>query len=62
MKKQMYGIIGLSAAVAVLGGGLAVLKLTDSSDKGGSSSAAVSDDENVTKGEGLVLVVHRTIS
>jgi hypothetical protein len=56
MKKQMYGIIGLSAAVVVLGGGLAVLKLTDSSDKGGSSSAAVSDNENVTKGVGLVLV------
>ena len=31
MKKQMYGIIGLGAAVAVLGAGLAVLKATDKS-------------------------------
>jgi len=55
MKKQMYGIIGLGAAVAVLGGGLAVLKLTDKSDSG-SSSSVVEDAEPQAEGADLVLV------
>ncbi len=55
MKKQMYSIIGLGAAVAVLGGGLAFLKLTDKS--GNDSSSSVTDIENSTKaGADLVLI------
>ena len=55
MKKQMYGIIGLGAAVAVLGGGLAVLKLTDKSGDDNSSSVVEVQDTTVS-GADLVLI------
>ena len=55
MKKQMYGIIGLGAAVAVLGGGLAVLKLTDKSGDDNSSSS-VEFQETTVEGADLVLI------
>ena len=55
MKKQMYGIIGLSAAVVVLGGGLAVLKVTDKSGNDSSSSVTATESaENY--GADLVLI------
>lgn len=54
MKKQMYGIIGLSAAVVVLGGGLAVLKMTDKSDKGAESS--VVEQTTGAAGSGIIIL------
>lgn len=53
MKKQMYGIIGLCSAVAVLGGGLAVLKMLDNS--GGGESSSVVEPTQV-HGSGIVIV------
>ena len=55
MKKQMYGIIGLSAAVVVLGGGLAVLKVTDKSGNDSSSSVTATESA-VAPGADLVLI------
>ena len=42
MKKQVKGIIGLSAVLVVLGGGLAAMKLTEPKDNS-DSSASLSD-------------------
>lgn len=53
MKKSVKGIIGLSAALVVLGGSLAVLKLTEPDDSPDESS--VSDITEVS-GAGVVLV------
>ena len=53
MKKQMYGIIGLCSAVAVLGGGLAVLKISDHSDSDSGSSSVETTQEY---GAGIVIV------
>ncbi len=58
MKKQTSTIIALGAAVAVLGGGLIALKVTDKSDDTSSSSAAVQDTTN--NGADLVLVEDST--
>lgn len=52
MKKQIYGIIGLCSAVAVLGGGLAVLKMSDHSDSGSSSTVETTQEY----GAGIVIV------
>lgn len=59
MKKQLYGIIGLSAAVAVLGGGLAALKLTEKSDSDESSSA-VEMTQAAVEGSGMILIDDNT--
>ena len=53
MKKQMYSIIGLGAAVAVLGGGLIMLKVTD---KSGNDSSSSSVAEETNTGADLVLI------
>ena len=50
----MYGIIGLSAAVVVLGGGLAVLKMTDKSDKDAGSSVVEQTTE--AAGSGIIIL------
>lgn len=58
MKKQIKGIIGLSAVLVVLGGGLAVMKLTESKDDSDSSVsdplADISDSNAV--GKGIILI------
>ncbi|MBQ8296711.1 MAG: DUF4340 domain-containing protein [Ruminococcus sp.] len=52
MKKAVKGIIGLSAALVVLGGGLAALKLTEPEEKTDESSVSSSE----TEGAGITLV------
>lgn len=49
MKNSVKGIIGLSAALVVLGGGVAALMLTDPKDDGGSSEPESSDTEQQIK-------------
>lgn len=49
----MYGIIGLCSAAALLGGGLAVLKMTDNSGGGESSSIT---EPTQAYGSGIVIV------
>lgn len=58
MKKEVKGIIALGGVLAVLGGGLAVMKLTDKSDSESSGSADKSSAETTTvpEGSGKVLV------
>lgn len=56
MKKQVKGLIALGTVTAVLGGGLAILKLTDKSDKDTDSSSTVSEVTTAAAGEGLVLI------
>lgn len=58
MKKAVKGIIGLSAALVVLGGGLAVLKLTEPKETEESSSSASSE----VSGAGITLVKDEVIS
>lgn len=55
MKKQVKGIIGLGAVLVVLGGGLAVLKYTDTDDDTDSSSVSVEMPDQ-QKGSGIILV------
>lgn len=58
MKKTEKGILGLSAALVVLGGGLAVLKLTEKDDNSNTDSS-LSDTETTTEapeGSGLTLI------
>ncbi len=57
MKKSVKGIIGLCAALAVLGGGLAALKLTEPEEKE-ESSVSVEDVE----GAGIVLIKDEEVS
>lgn len=52
MKKAVKGIIGLSAVLVVLGGGLAALKLTEPEDSGDSSSQSSSE----ASGAGITLI------
>lgn len=58
MKKEVKGIIALGGVLAVLGGGLAVMKLTDKSDSESSGSDDKSSVETTTvpQGSGDVLV------
>lgn len=58
MKKAVKGIIGLCAALAVLGGGLAALKLTEPEDGGDSSSQSSSE----VSGAGITLIKDEAIS
>jgi hypothetical protein len=63
MKKQVKGIIGLGAVLAVLGGGLAFLKLTDDTGSDSSDTSSASADPMVTtaaQGAGIVLVEDTT--
>lgn len=60
MKKAAKGIIGLSAALAVLGSGLAALKLTEPKEENQESSSQVS--ENSGAGEAAVLIRDRNIT
>ncbi len=55
MKKQVKGIIGLSAVLVVLGGGLAFLKLTDP-DKDNSSESTDIADPNAPQGADILIV------
>lgn len=52
MKKAVKGIIGLSAALVLLGGGLATLKLTEPNDSGSESDSSSSE----VSGAGVTLV------
>ncbi len=52
MKKAVKGIIGLTAALAVLGGGLAVLKFTEPEDTEESTSSSTSE----ASGSGITLL------
>ncbi|MBE6862519.1 MAG: DUF4340 domain-containing protein [Ruminococcus sp.] len=52
MKKAVKGIIGLTAALAVLGGGLAALKLTEPEDTEESTSSSTSE----ASGSGITLL------
>ncbi len=52
MKKAVKGIIGLSSALVVLGGGLAVLKITEPKEKEEISSSASSE----VSGAGITLI------
>lgn len=59
MKKQVKGIIGLGAVLALLGGGYAALKLTDpdKNNEGTESSSAVSSiDDKEKEGAGTLLI------
>lgn len=58
MKKQVKGIIGLGAVLALLGGGYAALKLTDpdKNKEGESSSAVASIDDEEKEGAGTLLI------
>lgn len=56
MKKQVKGIIGLGAVLVVLGGGLAVMKLTEPKDNS-ESSASLSDISLTSAvGQGIILI------
>lgn len=59
MKKQTTTIIALGAAVAVLGGGLIALKVTDKSDDTDTSTSATAEDSS--KGANLVLIEDNTV-
>lgn len=54
MKKQMYGIIGLSAAVVVLGGGLIALNIADKSVNEDKNPVVEQTTENT--GRGFIIV------
>ena len=58
MKKEVKGIIALGGVLAVLGGGLAVMKLTDKSDSESSGSDDKPSVETTTapEGSGEILV------
>ncbi len=56
MNKTEKGIIGLSAALVVLGGGLAVLKLTEK-DSGSGNESSLSETEPTTEAEGSGLTL-----
>lgn len=58
MKKEVKGIIALGGVLVVLGGGLAVMKLTDKSDSESSDSGNKSSVETTTapEGSGVILV------
>ena len=57
MTKRVKGIIGLSCALAVLGGGLAFLKLTDPDKKGESSESSTSKTAiNETSGADVEII------
>lgn len=57
MTKRVKGIIGLSCALAVLGGGLAFLKLTDPDKNGESSETSVSKTAiDETSGAGVEII------
>ena len=55
MKKQVKGIIGLSAVLVLLGGGFAALKLTDP-DKDKPSESSEVADPNAPKGADIIIV------
>lgn len=56
MKKQVKGIIGLGAVLVVLGGGLAVMKLTEPNDDS-DSKASISDISlSNAVGQGIILI------
>ena len=57
MNKTAKSIIGLGAAVIVLGGGLAALMLTEPKDKENEeNSVSSSEESSVTEGAGIVLI------
>ena len=56
MKKQTNGIIALSAAVVLLGGGLAYLKHTDGSGDSDTSSESSAVTQTAVEGANLVLI------
>ena len=58
MKKEVKGIIALGGVLAVLGGGLAVMKLTDKSGSESSDSTDTPTVETTTapSGSGIVIV------
>ncbi len=56
MKKAVKGIIGLCGVLAVLGGALAALKLTEPEDTGNSSS-----ESSEESGAGITLVPHEAV-
>ncbi len=53
MNRSVKGLIGLGAAVAVLGGGLAVLKYTEPKDQPDEASTSVQETTQPTQGSGL---------
>ena len=57
MKKEVKGIIALSAVLAVLGGGLAVMKLTEKPEENNSS---VVEETTQPEGAGIILVEDST--
>ncbi len=56
MKKQLKGIIGLGAVLAVLGGGLGYLKYTDNTDDTSSEEEVVVSPDEAARGAGIILV------
>ena len=57
MNKTAKSIIGLSAAVVVLGGGLAALMLTEPKENENTdSSVSSSEESSVAEGSGIVLI------
>lgn len=58
MKKEVKGIIALGSVLAVLGGGLAAMKLTDKSgnDNSDSGSQPALEETTTAEGSGVVLV------
>lgn len=57
MKKEVKGIIALSAALAVLGGGLAVMKLTEKPEENDNS---VVEETTQPEGAGIILIEDST--
>lgn len=57
MNKTTKSIIGLGAAVIVLGGGLAALMLTEpKDDKNSESNISTSEESSEAYGEGILLI------